>query len=102
LVIVLQVVDYITPILGNKYSGGTSAGNRGCIAGIILGLFFLPWGIIVGPFLGAVIGELIGGKDMSRALRSGFGSLLGFIFGTLLKIVCCCYLLYHCIAAYFG
>lgn len=102
LVIVLQAIDYITPLLGNKYSGGTSAGNRGCIAGSILGLFFLPWGIILGPFLGAVVGELIGGKDMSRALRSGFGSLLGFIFGTLLKIVCCCYLLYHSITAYFG
>ena len=43
LVIVLQAIDYITPLLGNKYSGGTSAGNRGCIAGTILGLFFLPW-----------------------------------------------------------
>ena len=35
-VIVLQVVDYITPLLGSKYSGGTSFGNRGCIAGTIL------------------------------------------------------------------
>ena len=102
LVIVLQVVDYITPILGNKYIGGSSAGSRGCIAGTIIGLFFLPWGIILGPFFGAVAGELLGGKELSQALRSGFGSLLGFIFGTLLKIVCCCYLMYHCIAACFG
>ena len=48
-VIVLQVVDYITPLLGSKYSGGTSFGNRGCMAGTILGLFFIyvtddmPW-----------------------------------------------------------
>ena len=102
LVIVLQVVDYITPILGNKYIGGSSAGSRGCIAGTIIGLFFLTWGIILGPFLGSVAGELLGGKELSQALRSGFGSLLGFIFGTLLKIVCCCYLMYHCIAACFG
>ena len=100
LVIVLQVVDYITPILGNKYIGGSSAGSRGCIAGTMIGLFFLPWGIILGPFLGAVIGELLGGKNLSRALLSGLGSLIGFVFGTLLKLVCCFYLLYHCIAAF--
>lgn len=40
IVIVLQVVDYITPLLGSKYSGGTDFGNRGCMAGTILGLFF--------------------------------------------------------------
>ena len=42
-VIVLQILDYFTPMLGSKYSGGTEYGNRGCIAGTILGLFFLPW-----------------------------------------------------------
>ena len=55
LVILLQVLDYLTPILGSKYSGGTQWGNRGCIAGSIIGIFFMPWGIILGPFLGAVI-----------------------------------------------
>ena len=73
LVIVLQVLDYITPMLGNKYSGGTSYGNRGCIAGTILGLFFMPWGIILGPFLGTMAGEMLGGSDFNHALRSGIG-----------------------------
>ena len=41
IVIVLQVVDYITPLLGSKYSGGTSFGNRGCMAGTLIGLFFM-------------------------------------------------------------
>ena len=49
-VIILQVLDYITPMLGSKYSGGTTYGNRGCIAGTIVGLFFMPWGIIMDPF----------------------------------------------------
>ena len=57
LVIVLQGLDYITPMLGSKYTGGSEYGNRGCIAGTILGLFFIPWGIVAGPFIGAVLGE---------------------------------------------
>lgn len=92
-VIVLQVVDYITPLLGSKYSGGTSFGNRGCMAGTLLGLFFMPWGVIVGPFIGAVAGEMMGGQDLSHAIRAGIGTLLGFLVGTLLKVIVCFYFL---------
>ena len=98
-VIVLQVLDYVTPILGSKYGGGTEYGNRGCLAGTLVGLFFMPWGIILGPFLGAVAGELLGGSDMAHAIRSGFGSLVGFMLGTLLKIFVCFYFLLQCIGA---
>ena len=98
LIILLQVLDYLTPILGSKYSGGTQWGNRGCIAGSILGIFFMPWGIIAGPFLGAVVGELLGGSDIQRSIRAGLGALLGFIVGTLLKVIVCFYLLYQLIA----
>ena len=87
IVAVLQVLDYFTPMLGSKYSGGSKWGNWGCIIGTMVGLLFLPWGIILGPFLGAVIGELLGNKEFSQALKSGFGSLIGFILGTLLKFV---------------
>ena len=93
IVIVLQVVDYITPLLGSKYSGGTSFGNRGCMAGTLLGLFFMPWGVIVGPFIGAVAGEMMGGQDFPHAIRSGIGTLLGCLFGTLLKVIVCFYFL---------
>lgn len=100
IVVVLQVVDYITPMLGSKYSGGTSFGNRGCMAGTILGLFFMPWGIIVGPFIGAVAGELLGGRDLANAIRSGIGCLLGFLVGTLLKVVVCFYFLVQCVTIF--
>lgn len=99
LVIILQVLDYITPMLGSKYSGGTTYGNRGCIAGTIVGLFFMPWGIILGPFFGAVIGEMLGGRDFEHALKAGIGSMIGFVLGTLLKIVVGFYFLYEAIAA---
>ena len=90
-VIVLQVVDYITPLLGSKYSGGTSFGNRGCIAGTILGMFFMPWGLIVGPFVGAIAGEMMGGQNLTQAIRAGIGTLLGYLFGTLMKVIVCFY-----------
>ena len=51
--------------------------------------YFAPLGIILGPFLGAVAGEVVAGKDTSAALRGGFGALLGFIAGVLLKFVAC-------------
>ena len=97
-VVVLQVVDYMTPLLGSKYSGGTSFGNRGCVAGTLLGLFFMPWGIILGPFLGAVAGEMMGGSDFPHAVRAGIGTLIGFLLGTLLKVIVCFYFLVQGIA----
>lgn len=97
-VVVLQVVDYITPLLGSKYSGGTSFGNRGCVAGTLLGLFFMPWGIILGPFLGAVAGEMMGGSDFPHAVRARIGTLIGFLLGTLLKVIVCFYFLVQGIA----
>ena len=93
IVIALQVIDYITPMLGSKFSGGTTYANRGCIAGTIIGLFFMPWGIVMGPFLGAVAGELLGGSDLPHAIRAGIGSLVGFLLGTLLKVIVCFYFL---------
>ena len=98
-VIAVQVLDYFVPMLGSKYGGGSQWGKRGCLAGTIAGLFFLPWGIVLGPFLGAVIGELLGGQNTSQAFRSGFGSLLGFLFGTVLKCVVCGYFCWKCFSA---
>lgn len=91
IVIAIQALDYFIPLLGAKYSGGSRWGTRGCLIGTIIGLFFMPWGIIVGPFVGAFIGELLGGKETAQALKSGFGSLFGFIFGTAIKCILCGY-----------
>ena len=100
LVVLAQAMDYVTPMLGTKYSGGSKWGNWGCIMGTLVGLLFLPWGVILGPFLGAVIGELLGNKEFSQALKSGVGSLIGFILGTLLKFVVCGYFCYQFILGF--
>ena len=83
---VVTVVDYIVPAWGTKKFGGSRAGAIGSIAGVIIGLFFAPWGIIAGPFAGAVAGELLAGRDKNAALRSGIGSFIGFLFGVAMKL----------------
>ncbi len=86
-VVLVSLFDYLMPILGAKRFGGSKLGVVGCVVGLLLGIFiFPPVGIIVGPFLGAVIGELINGDDLKKAVKSGFGSFLGFVFGTGLKL----------------
>ena len=84
--IVVIILDYIVPVWGTKQFGGSKAGTWGAAIGVIVGLFFAPIGIILGPFIGAVIGEMMTGKDQMSSLKAGFGSLIGFLFGVALKL----------------
>jgi uncharacterized protein YqgC (DUF456 family) len=97
-VIIVAILDYVIPVWGTKKYGGTRAGVRGSTIGLIIGVILLPllgivlgplgiFGIIGGPFFGAWIGERAAGQDSNVALRAAFGSFIGFIAGTLMKIV---------------
>jgi len=83
----VTVLDYIIPLWGTKRFGGSKAGIWGATLGMVAGLFFFPpLGLIIGPFAGAVLGEVIAGKDTAHAFRAGVGSFIGFLFSTGLKL----------------
>jgi len=100
IMLAVSVLDYIVPIYGTKKFGGSRSGVRGSTIGLIAGIIILPalgivigpfglLGIILGPFIGAYIGEKMSGKDQDTALRSAFGSFIGFLAGTLMKLAYC-------------
>ena len=99
-ILIAQVLDYLIPIWTTRFCGGSKWGTRGCVAGTLAGMFlFPPWGIIIGPFLGAFLGEIMGGNDTVYACKSGLGAFLGFITGTLFKLAICIYFIFYFIRA---
>ena len=96
--IIVQVLDSVVPIWGTKKFGGSKMGVWGSTIGLLVGLFFGPWGIVLGPFLGAVVFELIDGKNTRLALKAGWGSFVGLMTGTILKLICCGLMTYYFIA----
>ncbi len=100
LVILIQVIDFIIPLLGTKYSGGSKWGNWGCAIGMLVGIFILPpWGVIFGPLVGAIVGEMLGGKASGEAMKAGVGAFVGFLLGVIVKVSFCGYLIYEFVAA---
>jgi uncharacterized protein YqgC (DUF456 family) len=88
--IVIWLIDYFIPAMGTKKFGGTRYGVVGTMVGLILGLlFFPPFGIIIGPFLGAYFGEMIHDNNSNKALKAAFGSFIGFLTSFFLKFVTC-------------
>lgn len=88
-VVIISVLDYVVPAWGTKHYGGTKWGVWGSTIGVFVGLFFGAMGVIFGPLVGAVIGELISGKQLNDALKAGWGSFVGILFGTILKLIAC-------------
>ncbi|MBL3656454.1 DUF456 domain-containing protein [Fulvivirga sediminis] len=93
--ILITVLDYYIPIYGTKRFGGTKYGTWGSVVGLIVGIFLLPViGVIIGPMLGAFIGELIAGQTSKASMRAAWGSFLGFLAGTFMKVIICLIMIY--------
>ena len=83
-------LDYVIPAIGTKKFGGTKAGVIGTTVGLVVALIFPvfgPFGIIIWPFIGALVGELLNKADKKTATKAAFGSFLGFLTGTFMKFL---------------
>ena len=84
----VTVIDNIFPSLMTKKAGGSKAATWGCTIGLIVSFFLGPIFILIAPFVGAYIGEMIhDSSDAKRALKAAFGAFKGFLLGTGLKII---------------
>ncbi|AQS93795.1 hypothetical protein BXQ17_06870 [Polaribacter sp. BM10] len=86
--ILIWVLDYIIPAIGTKRFGGSKNGVYGTTIGLFIGLFFIPipFGLLIGAFFGALIGELMyNSKDTNRALKASFGSFIGILASATIK-----------------
>ncbi|MBR1928054.1 MAG: DUF456 domain-containing protein [Bacteroidales bacterium] len=96
--IVVCVVDYMVPAYFTRVTGGSKAAGRGAIIGLLVGMFVPPVGIILGTLLGAFLAEfLVSRKSGWQSTKSAVGALLGFFFGTGIKLITSGLMLYHII-----
>lgn len=87
LIAVALLVEYGLPAYTTKKYGGSRGGTWGATLGLLLGFFFGPWGLILGPFVGAFLGEWAQHQRSEKAWRAAWGSFVGFLLGTVLKLV---------------
>jgi uncharacterized protein YqgC (DUF456 family) len=83
------VLDFLASMVGARKLGATGRGLFGAVTGGVIGMFFGLPGILVGPFLGAMIFELVGGREWKEAARAGLGAVIGLLGGAVAKVACC-------------
>jgi len=82
----VYTVDYLAGAYGTRRYGGSRYAVYGSILGTVLGLILMgPAGIIFGPFIGAITGELLNQKPLEQAFRTAVGTLLGLLGGAIVK-----------------
>ena len=98
IVILVFLLDYFMQVWGVKKFGGGRKAILGTFLGLFLGLLFPPVGIFIGPFCGAFIGAFLEVRgDNNRAFKIAIGSFIGFVTGTILKLVISSVLFYYAI-----
>jgi len=86
LTLVVTAGDYVVPLWGAKRYGATKWGIWGSVIGMAIGIFFSPFGMLLGAFIGAVAVEWLVQKERGKALKAGWGVFIGSLAGTALKL----------------
>ena len=86
LMVLSVVVDFVANLLGAQRAGASKLALAGAAIGTVVGLFFGIPGIVFGPFIGAVIGELAHSRHGGTAAKVGIGTWIGLLLGTVAKI----------------
>jgi uncharacterized protein YqgC (DUF456 family) len=88
LLVLSQVFEFLSGAMGTRWFGGPRGGAGGALIGGIVGMFFIPVGLILGPLIGAMFCEFVFAmKEVRPATVSGMGSVLGTVAGMVVKVV---------------
>ncbi len=79
-------VDVLSTALGAKRVGASRKAIIGSVIGTFAGLFFMPVGLFVGPFAGALVGEMMHGQELRQATKVGMATWIGLVAGMVLKV----------------
>ena len=80
------IVDVVSSALGAKGVGASRKAMIGAVIGSLAGLVFMPWGLLLGPFVGALAGEYLHSRQLGLATKVGVATWLGILIGTALKL----------------
>ena len=84
---VVTALDYVLPLFTAKKYGASKYGVWGAVLGMLLGaIFFPPFGLLIGAFLGAVGFELIFNEEAKQSMKAGLGVFIGIISGIFVKL----------------
>jgi uncharacterized protein YqgC (DUF456 family) len=86
LAIIAWIIDFLAAAAGARYLGASSRAFWGATIGAVTGIFFGIAGMLLGPFIGAVLGELSGGSNMVQSGRAGVGTWIGMVLATAAKL----------------
>ena len=95
-----MAMDYVSGLLGAKFSGASKQALWGAVIGGILGLFFALPGMIFGPLVGAAAGEFWARRDLLKEGKVGIGTFIGFIAGVVAKLGCALVVVFSIVGLY--
>jgi uncharacterized protein YqgC (DUF456 family) len=80
------LADFVASGAGAKRAGASKQAVIGAMMGTVVGIFFGIAGLFIGPFIGAAAGEFLADRDLVKAGRVGYGTLVGLVLGAAMKV----------------